>query len=184
MPGTHSTPQKNEPNLYARPALGSSTPPSYQHDGYGMPLHKSEFWWNPKTWGRKTIIGVVVGTIILLVVIIVASVLGTKANAYPDYSKLNYALVDNYTGLNFFDNFDYFTGYDPSAGFVHYVDQAGSAQMNLTYASSTSAVMRVDTSVTDASTGRFSVRITSKNTYNNGLFIFDVLHTPYGCGTW
>ena len=129
MPGTHSTPQKTEPNLYARPALGASTPPSYQHDGYGMPL-------------------------------------------------------DNYTGLNFFDNFDYITGYDPSAGFVHYVDQAGSAQMNLTYASSTSAVMRVDTSVTDASTGRFSVRITSKNTYNNGLFIFDVLHTPYGCGTW
>ena len=184
MHGTQPFPQKNEPNLYARPAYGSSTPPAYQQDGYGMPLHKSSSRWNPKNWGRKMIIGVLAGVIILVVVIIVAAVLGSKANAYPDYSKLNYAVVDNYTGANFFDNFDYFTGYDPSAGFVHYVDQEGSEQMNLTFASSTSAVMRVDTSVADASTGRFSVRITSKNTYNDGLFVFDVLHTPYGCGTW
>lgn len=44
--------------------------------------------------------------------------------------------------------------------------------------------MRVDTSDTDASTGRYSVRITSKNTYDSGLFVFDVLHSPYGCSTW
>ena len=65
-----------------------------------------------------------------------------------------------------------------------YVDEAGSMQMNLTYASSTSAVLRVDTSETNAITGRKSVRIESKNQYNDGLFIFDILHTPYGCGTW
>jgi len=28
------------------------------------------------------------------------------------------------------------------------------------------------------------VRISSKTTYNKGLFIFDVKHSPYGCGTW
>ena len=60
---------------------------------------------------------------------------------------------------------------------------------NLTYATSDSAVLKVDTSVgpsdtPNASTGRFSVRVESKNTYNDGLFIFDVKHTPYGCGTW
>lgn len=60
---------------------------------------------------------------------------------------------------------------------------------NLTYASADTAVMRVDTSVgpgsvPDASTGRFSVRVTSKSTYDNGLFIFDIKHSPYGCGTW
>ena len=184
MNGTPSFPHKNEPNPYARPANISSTPPTYPQDGYGMPLHKSSSRWNPKTWSRRKIIAVVVCVILLVIIIIVAAVVGSKANAYPDYNKLSYALADNYTGANFFDNFDYFTGYDPSAGFVHYVDQAGSEQMNLTFASSTSAVMRVDTSVADASTGRFSVRITSKNTYNDGLFVFDVLHTPYGCGTW
>jgi hypothetical protein len=42
----------------------------------------------------------------------------------------------------------------------------------------------VDTSDTNATTGRRSVRISSKQTYNTGLFIFDILHTPHGCGTW
>ena len=60
---------------------------------------------------------------------------------------------------------------------------------NLTYASSSTAVLKVDTSVgpndtPNASTGRFSVRVESKTTYENGLFIFDVKHTPSGCGTW
>lgn len=60
---------------------------------------------------------------------------------------------------------------------------------NLTYATDDTAVLRVDTTVgpgdePDASTGRFSVRVTSKTTYDEGLFLFDVKHTPYGCGTW
>lgn len=36
----------------------------------------------------------------------------------------------------------------------------------------------------DTTTGRISARIESKATYNNGLFIFDVRHSPYGCATW
>lgn len=40
------------------------------------------------------------------------------------------------------------------------------------------------TTSTTSSTGRNSVRVTSKNTYDSGLFIFDVYHTPHGCGTW
>ncbi|KAI3396348.1 hypothetical protein diail_12238 [Diaporthe ilicicola] len=90
-----------------------------------------------------------------------------------------------------FDNFDYYTGYDPTNGFVHYVPREQAESLNLTYASSSSAVLRVDTSVgpsssPDASTGRFSVRATSKRQYGStgGLFLFDVKHTPYGCGTW
>jgi hypothetical protein len=94
------------------------------------------------------------------------------------------------SGTDFFDNFDYFTGYDPSSGFVHYVPSETAASYNLTYASSSSAVLRVDTSVSNttvpnASTGRFSVRVTSKKQYGlNNLFIFDVKHSPVGCGTW
>lgn len=50
-------------------------------------------------------------------------------------------------------------------------------------------MLKVDTTVTNttypnASTGRFSVRIQSKNQYASGLFIFDVIHTPIGCATW
>lgn len=68
-------------------------------------------------------------------------------------------------------------------------ETAQSSQYNLTYASSSSAVLRVDTTVDNstvpnAETGRFSVRITSKKQYNTGLFIFDVIHSPLGCATW
>jgi hypothetical protein len=39
--------------------------------------------------------------------------------------------------------------------------------------------------VPNASTGRFSVRVESKTQYPVGtLFLFDVRHTPFGCGTW
>lgn len=64
------------------------------------------------------------------------------------------------------------------------MDRAGSARLNLTTASELSAVLRVDLSETNATTGRKSVRIVSKNRYDSGLFIFDIIHTPYGCGTW
>jgi hypothetical protein len=57
-------------------------------------------------------------------------------------------------------------------------------QLNLTSASASSAILRVDTSNTDSSTGRRSVRIESKAQYNRGLFIFDVIHTPHQCSTW
>jgi hypothetical protein len=43
---------------------------------------------------------------------------GVRANRYPDYTPLNYKLVDTYEGPSFFDNFDYFSDEDPTKGFV------------------------------------------------------------------
>jgi hypothetical protein len=54
------------------------------------------------------------------------------------------------------------------------------APYNLTYASATSAIMRVDNTQKNQTTGRYSVRLTSKKAWDTGLFIFDVKHTPYG----
>ncbi|OCL02420.1 glycoside hydrolase family 16 protein [Glonium stellatum] len=142
---------------------------------------------NPRNWSKKVWLGIAAAVIIIA--IIVGAVVGVReserrANAYPDYSKLNYSLLDTYAGTGFFDNFDYFTGYDPSSGFVHYVDAQGSQILNLTYATSSTAILRVDTTDTNATTGRKSVRITSKKLYSKGLFVFDIVNTPYGCSTW
>ncbi|KAK4545367.1 hypothetical protein LTR36_003547 [Oleoguttula mirabilis] len=142
--------------------------------------------WAPRNWSKKTLLAVIAAAVIIVAAIVIGAVVGTKSAAYPNYSKLSYTLQDTYSGTDFFDSFDYYTGYDPSSGFVHYVPNttATSSTYNLTYASSTSAVMRVDTTDTDASTGRYSVRITSKKQYDSGLFVFDVLNSPYGCSTW
>ncbi|PMD21569.1 glycoside hydrolase family 16 protein [Hyaloscypha hepaticicola] len=162
--------------------------------GYGYQLDQgdtlSQPWYNFKYWGKRAWAGFIAVVVIIIVIIIIVAVEVTKKNAYPDYTQLNYSLAETYSGTSFFDNFDYFTGYDPSSGFVHYVPEAQATALNLTYASSSTAVLRVDTSVgpadnPNASTGRFSVRISSKNQYGlNSLFIFDVVHSPLGCGTW
>ncbi|OTB07699.1 glycoside hydrolase family 16 protein [Hypoxylon sp. CI-4A] len=146
-------------------------------------------WWNARYWRKRTWAIVAAIIVVILIIVIVVPIEVTKANKYPDYSRLNYSLSDNYTGTSFFDKFNYFEGYDPSSGFVHYVPETTATSLNLTYATSDRAVIKVDTSVgntssPDASTGRFSVRLESKTQYNSGLFIFDVYHTPYGCGTW
>lgn len=142
-------------------------------------------WWNPKGWTKRCWLISAIVFVIIAVVVIAVSVVEVKENAYPNYSKLDYHLVDTYSGTSFFDNFDFFSETDPSNGFVIYVDQSGAEWLNLTYATSESAILKVDTSTNvDTSSGRRSVRITSKTQYDSGLFVFDVAHTPYGCATW
>ena len=180
--------QQKYPTSYPTelPLRPNERPPTYtsgiyDRGGYGKTEYSRR---NPKTWSKKCWIILSAVVVILLVIIVAVAVSVSRANRYPNYSKLNYSLTDTYAGTGFFDNFDYFTGYDPAGGFVHYVDGPGSMAQNLTYASTTSAVLRVDTSDTDSSTGRLSVKVSSKNTYNTGLFVFDVIHSPYGCSTW
>jgi hypothetical protein len=157
----------------------------------GRAVQTSMPWWNPRYWTKRIwiILTIVIVAVIAIIVAVAVTQSRSNSGSYPNYTNLSYSLTDTYSGENFFDNFDYFTGYDPTSGFVHYVPQAQAESLNLTYATSDTAVLKVDTSVgpesePNASTGRFSVRITSQKTYENGLFIFDVRHSPYGCGTW
>ncbi|KAI1814771.1 glycoside hydrolase family 16 protein [Poronia punctata] len=170
-----------------------TTSPQAGFAGRGVPrplyFPEDEPWWKPKYWRKRTWAIVVTIVVIVIVIVVVVPVKVTQANRYPNYFKLDYALADEYSGTTFFDNFNYFTGYDPAQGFVHYVPREHAEQLNLTFASESTAVLKVDTSVgpgsePDASTGRFSVRVESKRQYETGLFIFDVKHTPFGCGTW
>ncbi|KAI9828443.1 MAG: hypothetical protein M1832_002871 [Thelocarpon impressellum] len=160
--------------------LAPGPPPPYT-EGYAPPPGPQ---WHPRNWSRKVLLAVGGAVVVLLVVIVAVAVTVSKNNRYPDYSRLDYVLKDTYSGPSFFDDFDYFTGYDPTGGFVHYVDRPGSVALNLTSASASSAVLRVDTSEISAPTGRRSARVTSKRQYDSGLFVFDVKHTPHGCGTW
>lgn len=125
-------------------------------------------------------------TVVVIVAAVIGAVFGIRAhnNVYPSYTKLTYALKKEYSGSNFFSNFEYFHTYDPSLGFVHYADPDYAKTYNLTYASDSSAIIRVDTSDKNATTGRLSARLMTKDTYDNGLFVFDVSHSPTGCATW
>ncbi|KAK2019426.1 endo-beta-glucanase [Colletotrichum eremochloae] len=161
-------------------------------DKYGFSnetLGRKTAWWNPKGWTKRIWAGVGGGVVLIIIIVVAVAVTQSNKNRYPNYTKLSYKLSDTYSGEAFFDKFNYFNTYDPTGGMVHYVGAAEAASRNLTYATSDTAVLRVDdtigpTSTPDASTGRFSVRVESKTQYNKGLFVFDVKHTPYGCASW
>lgn len=141
-------------------------------------------WYNPRGWSpRKKLISTC-AIIVIIVIAIVGAVEGVKANRYPNYSPLKYQLKDTYAGPSFFEQFNYFTEQDPTNGFVVYVNEEAATNLNLTHATDTSAILRVDSFTPNAIGGRNSVRIESKKAYDMGLFIFDVMHTPHGCGTW
>jgi hypothetical protein len=81
-----------------------------RHGRFGCmnPLH-----W--KLWQKLVALALIV---LVIIAIIVGAVLGTRANAYPNYYKLNYSAGDTYQGPTFFEQFSFFNTYDPTAGFV------------------------------------------------------------------
>ena len=105
-----------------------------------------------------------------------------SASAFASSALAGYVLQDDYVSKDFYANFDFFTAPDPTHGFVQYVDQAKAKSLNL-FNTTAKASWGVDTKNKDAA-GRASIRLTSKKTYNKGLFVIDVQHMPFGCGTW
>ena len=99
-----------------------------------------------------------------------------------------YQLVQDYSGTNFYRNFDFFTGPDPTQGHVQYknivdANATGIAGF-INGGNATNAVfMAVDTSEV-APQGRGSVRVTSKQSFDRFLLVADIVHMPEGCGTW
>ena len=102
--------------------------------------------------------------------------------ALLSFAQAQYTIKDHFQGSTFFDGFSFFTDGDPTHGFVKYVDQ-GTAQTNgLIGTTANTAYMGVDyTSKLDpggSQGGRQSVRLSSKSTYTEGLFIGDFAHIP------
>lgn len=114
------------------------TPPAYDEIMLTRPgrdvrrASPSMPWWNPRYWRKRVWAGAVVAVLVILAIIISVAVTKAKENEYPDYTALTYSLKDTSAllpvacpsqhltkfvtveGESFFDEFNYFTGYDPS----------------------------------------------------------------------
>jgi len=95
-----------------------------------------------------------------------------------------YTLVEDWEPDNFFDNVGFYNGADPTNGYVYYTTQQQAEEWGYTYVSNNQVYIRADDTSISSGSGRGSVRISSNNVYQRGLFIFDVQHMPFGCGTW
>jgi len=119
----------------------------------------------------------------------------------PDQNELNnltsgsgYSpqLTDNFVPNNFFNNFNFETANDPTHGYVNYVDQSTAQSKGYIQANASNDLLvpgfavyiGCDHSNISSGRGRDSVRLSSKKTWNQGVFIIDLSHMPTGCGTW
>ncbi|RMY91160.1 hypothetical protein D0862_09787 [Hortaea werneckii] len=96
-----------------------------------------------------------------------------------------YQLVDDYQPSIFFSKFNFYSSYDPTYGHVKYVTK-DVAWQNGYVQEGDQAIMSVDTTNKWPRGGdrRPATRIISNNAYTHGLFILDLEHMPWGCGTW
>ncbi|KAL1601747.1 hypothetical protein SLS60_006662 [Paraconiothyrium brasiliense] len=98
----------------------------------------------------------------------------------------SYTLKDDLTYNNFFQNFDFYSGSDPTNGFVQYQTKDAATQNQLVgyFEDTQSVFLGVDYKNKDPK-GRASVRVESTKTWNQGLLIADIRHMPDStCGTW
>jgi len=96
----------------------------------------------------------------------------------------SYSLKNSYSPSDIINNFNYFTGPDPTHGYVYYASNSDAHTWNLVTVQNNQAIIRSDSTTVPGSAGRTSVRISSQESWTEGLFIFDVAHMPWGLGTW
>ncbi|PCH36331.1 glycoside hydrolase family 16 protein [Wolfiporia cocos MD-104 SS10] len=109
----------------------------------------------------------------------------------PTYMRRasNYTLQNKFVGEDFLyvaSNWNFFSESDPTSGLVQYLDaDAAEAAGLATVDCNNVTTLAVDTNETVSIGGlRKSVRISSPETYNSGLFIADFQAMPFGCGLW
>jgi hypothetical protein len=96
-----------------------------------------------------------------------------------------YTIEDVYDTNNFFTGFNFFSGPDPTHGFVDYADAPTANITSLAGYSSNAVYLGVDYTTVNPAGGRASVRLESAKQYTQGLFIADIQHMPNSqCGVW
>ncbi|KAJ7676059.1 glycoside hydrolase family 16 protein [Mycena polygramma] len=105
------------------------------------------------------------------------------------FAATTYDMVKQYSGLTFFDGWDFYGNYDNlTNGDVIWVNSSVATTAKLAYVDPTTkrAIIKVDnTSTVVYDNKRNSVRITSQDKFGVGsVWIADMYHVPFGCSVW
>lgn len=103
-----------------------------------------------------------------------------------ELATASYVSKYTFNSANFYSSFNFFTGSDPTHGFVSYQSQAAAQAQGLVNTNNGQIYLGVDhTTVNPGGSGRNSVRVTSNQAFTHGLFIADIAHMPGDiCGVW
>ncbi|KAI2629018.1 glycoside hydrolase family 16 protein [Xylaria nigripes] len=112
--------------------------------------------------------------------------LGAVAQAQNYLTTPNiYTMQESYDVSNFFDSFEFFSGLDPTTGYVQYADAVAANTTGLAGYANNGVYLGVDYKTTNPAGGRASVRLSSKKSFTHGLIIADIAHQPASvCGSW
>lgn len=114
-----------------------------------------------------------------------APLAGLGATLLAGVARAQYQPGAVFDALNFYDEFNFYSGPDPTNGFVQYVDQVTANNEGLAGTADGAIFMGVDTVTVGPPNGRKSVRLESKQAFTHGLFIADIAHMPGSiCGAW
>ncbi len=105
-----------------------------------------------------------------------------RASAAEKLTTFRYQMVKNYSGPTFYQNFDFFSETDPSNSFAKYVDlttanDSGFAGYTVSPDWPYPVYLGVDYK-TITPTGRPSVRLEGRDTFNHSLIVADIRHMP------
>lgn len=94
-------------------------------------------------------------------------------------------LKDTFDATNFFDEFYFFEGPDPTRGYVNYLPEAAAKSSGIARYQDDQVILAVDAKTLHPSPGRASLRMTSKMNFTHGVVVADIAHMPGSiCGTW
>jgi hypothetical protein len=111
--------------------------------------------------------------------------LGASVVCAAGIANAAYTIEDTYNTQNFFSEFNFYDGADPTGGFVSYASAGIANTTGLAGYSNGAVYLGVDHTTMSPSGGRASTRVTSNKAYTHGLFIADISHMPGGiCGVW
>ncbi|WPG99059.1 glycoside hydrolase family 16 protein [Acrodontium crateriforme] len=104
---------------------------------------------------------------------------------YSEWANAAYRHVETYDSSNFFKQFQFITGPDPTHGYVDYVTHSEALRSGIANTNNRKVHIGVDHTTYNPSGGRKSIRLSSLRTYTHGLFIADIEHMPSSaCGSW
>ncbi|KAI5926996.1 concanavalin A-like lectin/glucanase domain-containing protein [Camillea tinctor] len=116
--------------------------------------------------------------------------IGAAAAAYAVQATAtqSYQVTDVYDSTNFVSKFNFVSSTDPNGGYVSYQSKANAQDLELVTCTDDEVYIGVEHTSNDyetSGTGRKSIRLESKTTYNKGLVIANFSHLPKPvCGSW
>lgn len=97
-------------------------------------------------------------------------------------------MFETWQGKDFFDYFNFYTGADPTNGWVNYLDQSSAESSGLVKVTEKGTIyigVDHDTTLSPSGKGRDSVRVGTHKYYGQSLVIADIAHMPGNvCGSW